>query len=118
MGNQERDYNSAADPAHPDSPARVGGRGGISTAAEGEGRIPDSGELTREGEDVQAKPQHMGTHKDGVRKAEEFGHDEEHESMGTTGAGRPAGRQGPGENRPTESGMAKGDQRGAGQTNV
>lgn len=118
MGNQEKDYDTAADPARPDSPARVGGKGGISTAAEGEGRIPEGGATTRDGEDVQARPQHMGTHKEGVRKAEEFGHDEEHESMGTTGAGRPAGRQGPGRNRPTDSGMAQGDQPGAGQTNV
>jgi hypothetical protein len=119
MGSDTKDYNSAADPANSSSAGRVGGRGGISTAAEGEGRMPETpfDSVTHEGEDVHAKPRY-GTHKEGVRKAEEMGDDAEHESMGTTGAGRPAGRQGAGQNRPTDSGMAQGDQRGAGQTNV
>ncbi len=119
MGDQSKDYNTAADPAHPQSTGRVGGKGGISTAAQGESRMPETpfDSVTNEGEDVHAKPQY-GTHKEGVRKAEEFGQDPEHESMGTTGAGRPAGRQGPGSNRPTDSGMAQGDQAGAGQTNI
>lgn len=119
MGNENKDYNTAADPAHPTSTGRVGGKGGISTAAEGEGRMPETpfDSVTHDGEDVEAKAEY-GTHKAGVRKAEEFGQDQEHESMGTTGAGRPAGRQGAGSNRPTNSGMAQGDQAGAGQTNV
>ena len=119
MGDETKDFNTAEDPAHPQSTGRVGGKGGISTAAEGESRMPETpfDSVTHEGEDVHAKPRY-GTHKEGVRKAEEMGQDEEHESMGTTGAGRPAGRQGPGENRPTDSGMAQGDQPGAGQTNV
>lgn len=119
MGDENKDMNTAADPAHPQSTGRVGGKGGISTAAEGESRMPETpfDSVTHEGEDVQANLEH-GTHKEGVRKAEEMGQDEEHESLGTTGAGRPAGRQGPGSNRPTDSGAAQGDQPGAGQTNV
>src|ERR1700704_1094394 len=69
MGNDKKDFNSAADPAHPSSTGRVGGRGGISTAAEGESRMPETpfDSVTNEGEDVDAKPRY-GTHKEGVRK--------------------------------------------------
>ena len=119
MGDKTRDYDSATDPAHPSSTGRVGGKGGISTAAEGESRMPETpfDGVTHEGEDVQAKPQY-GTHKEGARKAEEMGEDAYHENMGTSGAGRPAGRQGPEPNRPTDSGMASGDQPGSGKTTV
>ncbi|MDB5066476.1 MAG: hypothetical protein JWM18_2910 [Chloroflexi bacterium] len=120
MGDETKDFNTAEDPAHPQSTGRVGGKGGISTAAEGESRMPETpfDSVTHEGEDVTPSAGQTGTHKEGVRKAEEMGQDEEHESLGTTGAGRPAGRQGPGSNRPTDSGAAQGDQPGAGQTNV
>jgi hypothetical protein len=119
MGDESKDKGTAADPAHPQSTGRVGGKGGISTAAEGEGRMPETpfDSVTHEGEDVHPAEGQYGTHQEGVRKAEEFGQDPEHESKGTTGAGRPAGSQGPGENRPTESGMGMGDD-ASGQTNV
>jgi hypothetical protein len=119
MGDETKDKGTAADPAHPESTGRVGGKGGISTAGEGEGRMPETpfDSVTHEGEDVHPSSGEFGTHTPGTRKAEEMGQDEEHESMGTTGAGRPAGRQGPGDNRPTESGMGTGDDV-SGQTNV
>jgi hypothetical protein len=52
MGNDKKDFNSAADPAHPSSTGRVGGRGGITTAAEGESRMPETpfDSVTHEGE--------------------------------------------------------------------
>ncbi|MEA2671570.1 MAG: hypothetical protein QOG45_1790 [Chloroflexota bacterium] len=119
MGDETKDKGTAADPAHPQSTGRVGGKGGISTAAEGESRMPETpfDSVTHEGEDVTPSAGQMGTHTEGTRKAEEMGQDAEHESMGTTGAGRPAGRQGASENRPTESGMGTGDD-ASGQTNV
>jgi hypothetical protein len=106
--------HTAQDPAHPKSTGRVGEshipRGdaeqrGASTVEHGEPQDPAFGRTTPENAatDDMSERSTEGSHTPGVRKGEEFGHDPEHESMGTTGAGRPAGRQGEESNRPTTS---------------
>lgn len=115
--------HTAKDPAHPESTGRVGEshipRGdaeqrGASTVEHGEPQEPAFGRTTPENAATgdMSERSTEGSHTPGVRKGEEFGQDPEHESMGTTGAGRPAGRQGEESNRPTTSSGSSDDAAG------
>jgi hypothetical protein len=106
--------HTAQDPAHPQSTGRVGEAHIVRGDAEQRGGPTVEGAEPQEPEFGRTTPENAatgdmserstkGSHLEGVSKGEEGGQDPEHESMGTTGAGRPAGRQGEESNRPTTS---------------
>jgi hypothetical protein len=114
MGTEKAQEHTAQDPAHPSSTGRVGEahivrgdadeRGGP-TVENPEPQEPEFGRTTADKaatEDMSERST-KGSHVEGVRKGEEQGYEQEHESLGTTGAGRPAGRKGEESNRPTTS---------------